>query len=309
MSKTKLPSECGDRHAAARRPPPAPSAGARPRPGRPRRRTSAAADHGAGPARAAWVYCVAPVREHHDDVDPPVSRRTAPSTRSRSACTQRPGPRRHPHRQRARRAGRGHRRLADRVEAEEPEPHPVALDDRGPGRRGQVAPGTERRDPAAARARARCPAAPGRRSRRRGCSPATARRSRAARAVRAGRGPPPNESPPWVGAPRVDSVLSRLPTVMSARRSIGDIGASAAAGSGTPRLSIRSPTTSEVARAGVVADRVHPADSRGHHRRPHGFERYDGQGARVTFDGVQRPSSAAAHGPPAVRASGPPDQW
>ena len=43
----------------------------------------------------------------------------------------------------------------------------------------------------------------------------------------------------------------------------------------------------EVARAGVVADRVHPTDPRGHHRRPHGIERYDGQGARVTFDGAR----------------------
>ncbi len=56
-------------------------------------------------------------------------------------------------------------------------------------------------------------------------------------------GLPPNESLPWVGAPRVDRVLSRLPTVRSARRSREAIGASASAGSVTPRASITSPTT------------------------------------------------------------------
>ena len=183
-------------------------------------------------------------------------RRSAPHgvrrrRRGRGRRHQRAGPRRHPHRQRPRPARRRARGLADRVEAHEREPHSLALDDRRPARLRQVA--RRRRTRAIARRRrTRAPSrpAPCCRSRRRGCWPATARRTRRRRSGPSSAGVPPNESPPWVGSPFVESVLSRLPTVMSADRSRRRSGASAAAASGTPRTSIRSPTTVSVIRGG-----------------------------------------------------------
>ena len=66
-------------------------------------------------------------------------------------------------------------------------------------------------------------------------------------------GDPPNESVTgsWiVGSPFVDSVISRLPTVRSALFNSRDMGASAAAASGTPRTSMMSPVIMRVVAPG-----------------------------------------------------------
>ena len=271
MSKTKLPSECATgTPATASTPctqcgwPPA----TRSAPARTRARATVRWT-GSG----VCMYCSAPVREHDDDVGR--SRRTADRGRDARQVgrDQRAGARRHPDRQGAGLGGTCHRGLADRVEARgirtwcrRPRAAPAPRPRAGPARLRTTRSGF-------AAARAPCRGGRPRRSRPHGCSPATARRSR--RRVAAGAAPGclrrSRSGGPAVGSPRRDSVLSRLPTVRSAPRSSDRIGASAAAGSGTPRTSMRSPTmvtsmASAASRPGRGRPRSRPPPSARLHR-------------------------------------------
>ncbi len=287
MSNTKLPSECstGTSPTASTPctqcgwPPTTRSAPARTR-SRPTRRWI-----GSG----RWVYCVPQCGSTTTTSARWAVRRTARSTRSRSACTSGPvlgGIRRLnapgvP--------GPASSCLTDRVESDEPEPHATALDDRRPGRRGSVVAGAERHDRAAGEGRdgveqglfavVACVVV---RQRHR-VEPRAAQRPEKLRAA----------------TERV-ATLGRFTAGGQGALQVADreVGASQEPRHRRQRSSrVRDSTAEhhvphdeESQRVTPVADGVDAGDASRDDRRPDGPERYDGQGARVTFDGGDCPS-------------------
>ena len=167
----------------------------------------------------ACVYCVPQCGSTTTTSTRRASRRTSASTRRgrrgrAGRCAAACGPSSAPG---ASGVGRG--RLADRVEADEAEASTPcrSMTDRPP-RLGQVAAGAER--PASRLVRSRSTvlhAGPRRRSRRCGCWPAQTRRTRRPARPAGTAGRPRTSRRPAAAAPSADSVLSRLPTVRSAR--------------------------------------------------------------------------------------------
>ena len=223
----------------------------------------------------------APVREHEHHVDPVGELADDAGDPGQVVAVERAGARLHAQPQGARCVRGGGGRLADRVEGDDAERRAVAADDDGSGGGGQVRSGAHGAEAAGPGAVAPSAPAPAARSRRCGCWPGTARRSRPAADPAAPREHAPNESPPCRGAPALDSVLSRLPIVRSAAESRSAIGRRAAAGSPTAasrsptrRPSITSPVTSTVVTAraapwpeSVDGGRVPPARRPGRARR------------------------------------------
>ena len=147
-----------------------------------------------------------PVREHDDDVGPPGGPSYGAQDPVQVRLHQWTGPRRHPEAEGPGGARARPRRLADRVEADEAEPHATALDDRWAGSSGSVLAGTERHDRASGESRP-SRAALLRRSRPHGCWPGRRHRILRRAAVGAARACPRRSHSPASGAPGRESAL------------------------------------------------------------------------------------------------------